>query len=93
MRYETGIEFPSKEKEEIDIEQLKKRIKDKVIALVNKEEVTLTSVLSHQGRGGKESPESTATSHSERSEESILNSYHKFASEHFDFLAALNKSA
>jgi hypothetical protein len=48
MRYETGIEFPSKQKEEIDFTRLKKQIKDKVTSLVNKEELTLTSVLSHQ---------------------------------------------
>jgi len=54
MRYEIGVEFPSKEKEEIDFERLKKRIKDKVTALLNKEDNTLTSVLSHQGRGGKD---------------------------------------
>ncbi|MDH5683055.1 MAG: hypothetical protein OEZ20_01090 [candidate division WOR-3 bacterium] len=52
MRYEIGVEFPSKEKEEIDFDRLKKLIENKVIALVNKEDITLTSVLSHQGRGG-----------------------------------------
>jgi len=48
MRYEIGVEFPSKEKEEIDFDRLKKQIANKVIALVNKEDITLTSVLSHQ---------------------------------------------
>ena len=42
MKYEIGIEFPSKEKEEIDFERLKKIIKDKAITLVNKEEEILT---------------------------------------------------
>ncbi|MDH5684655.1 MAG: hypothetical protein OEZ20_09350, partial [candidate division WOR-3 bacterium] len=48
----------------------------KVIALVNKEDITLTSVLSHQGRGGN----------------AVINDYQKFALEYFDFLATLNKS-
>ena len=48
MKYEIGVEFPSKEKEEIDFERLKKQIKDKVTALVNKEEITLTPALSHK---------------------------------------------
>jgi transcriptional regulator with XRE-family HTH domain len=48
MRYEINVEFPSKEKEEIDYNRLKKQIKDKVTALLNKEEITLTSFLSHQ---------------------------------------------
>ncbi len=76
MKYETGIEFPSKEKEEIDFERLKKRIKDKVIVLVNKEEVTLTPALSHKGRGGVRE----------------MTAYEKFALEYFDFLAVLNKA-
>jgi len=50
MRYEIGVEFPSKEKEEIDFTRLKKIIKEKVERLVNKEEITLTPALSHQGR-------------------------------------------
>jgi len=54
MKYEINIEFPSKEKEEIDFERLKRLIKDKVTALVNKEDFTLTPTLSHQGRGGKD---------------------------------------
>jgi transcriptional regulator with XRE-family HTH domain len=75
MRYEINIEFPSKEKEEIDFERLKKIIKDKVTALVNKEDNTLTSILSHQGRG----------------EKAVMTAYQKFALEYFDFLATLNK--
>jgi transcriptional regulator with XRE-family HTH domain len=67
MRYEIGVEFPSKEKEEIDFARLKKIIKDKVEKLVNKEETTLTPALSpnrvprpeqgrfdHQGSGSKD---------------------------------------
>ena len=42
MRYEIGVEFPSKEKEEIDFDRLKKQIKNKVTSLVNKEKLTLT---------------------------------------------------
>jgi transcriptional regulator with XRE-family HTH domain len=75
MKYEINVEFPSKEKEEIDFTRLKKRIKDKVEMLVSKEENTLTPALSHQGRGG----------------EAIMTAYQRFASEFFDFLAALNK--
>ncbi|MDH5683760.1 MAG: helix-turn-helix domain-containing protein, partial [candidate division WOR-3 bacterium] len=63
MRYEIGVEFPSKEKEEVDFARLKKQIKDKILFLLTKNQV----------------------------EESQINSYQKFASEHFDFLAALNK--
>jgi len=75
MRYEIRVEFPSKEKEEIDFERLKKQIKDKVEALLNKEGVALTPTLSHPGRGG----------------EAVMTAYQRFASEFFDFLAALNK--
>jgi transcriptional regulator with XRE-family HTH domain len=75
MRYEIGVEFPSKEKEEIDFERLKKIIKEKVEALLNKEGITLTPALSHQGRGG----------------EAVMTAYQRFASEFFDFLAVLNK--
>jgi transcriptional regulator with XRE-family HTH domain len=63
MRYEIGVESPSKEKEEVDFARLKKRIKDKVLVLLTKNQVA----------------------------ESQINSYQKFAAEHFDFLAALNK--
>ena len=75
MRYEIGVEFPSKEKEEFDFTRLKKIIKDKVEALLSKEEITLTPSLSHQGRGN----------------EAVMTAYQRFASEFFDFLAALNK--
>ncbi len=64
MRYETGIEFPSKQKDEIDFTRLKKQIKDKVLVLLTKNQV----------------------------EENQINSYQRFASEFFDFLAALNKA-
>ena len=78
MRYEIGIEFPAKEKpkQDIDFDRLKKLIENKVIALVNKEDITLTSVLSHQGRGGN----------------AVINDYQKFALEYFDFLRTLNKA-
>jgi transcriptional regulator with XRE-family HTH domain len=39
MRYEIGVEFPSKEKEEIDFDRLKKQIKDKVFALLAKNQI------------------------------------------------------
>jgi hypothetical protein len=74
MKYEINIEFPSKAKEEIDFERLRRQIKDKVMKLVNKEEDTLTPTLSRQGRGG----------------EAVMTAYQKFAFEYFDFLAALN---
>jgi transcriptional regulator with XRE-family HTH domain len=63
MKYEINIEFPSKQKEEIDFTRLKKQIKDKVLVLLTKNQVA----------------------------ENQFNSYQKFALEHFDFLAALNK--
>jgi transcriptional regulator with XRE-family HTH domain len=63
MRYEIGVEFPSKEKEAIDFTRLKKQIKDKVLVLLTKNQV----------------------------EENQINSYQRFASEFFGFLAALNK--
>jgi hypothetical protein len=63
MKYEINVEFPSKAKEEIDFTRLKKRIKDKVLVLLTKNQV----------------------------EENQINSYQRFASEFFDFLAALNK--
>jgi hypothetical protein len=76
MRFEIGVEFPSKEKEEVDFERLKKQIKDKVTALVSKENNTLSSVLSHRGRG----------------EDATIADYQKFALEYFEFLATLNKA-
>ena len=56
MKYEIGIEFPSKYNEEIDFERLKKVIENKVTALLNRHqaEFALTLTLSHQGRGDKE---------------------------------------
>jgi transcriptional regulator with XRE-family HTH domain len=134
MRYEIGVEFPSKEKEEIDFEKLKNTIKDKVSALVNKEEVTLTSILSpnrvsrlekgrfdHPGRGGstnlslrgakrrsnlKENTNKeiatlpTVARNDElrkinevRGGDAVITAYQRLASEFFNFLAALNKSA
>ena len=36
MRYEIGVEFPSKEKEEIDFDRLKKQIANKVLPLLIK---------------------------------------------------------
>jgi len=76
MRYEIGVEFPSKEKEEIDFARLKKIIKEKVERLLSKEEDTLTSILSGQGRG----------------KEAVMTAYQKFALEYFEFLATLNKA-
>jgi len=76
IRYEIGVEFPSKEKEEIDFDRLKKQIKDKVTASVSKENNALSSVLSHQGRG----------------EDAVIADYQKFALEYFEFLATLNKA-
>jgi transcriptional regulator with XRE-family HTH domain len=76
MRYEIGVEFPSKDKEEIDFTRLKKQIKDKVERLVIKEEITLTPTLSHQGRG----------------KDAVNATYQKFAMEFFDFQATLNKA-
>jgi transcriptional regulator with XRE-family HTH domain len=64
MRYEIGVEFPSKEKEEIDFDRLKKQIKDKILVLLNKNQIG----------------------------ENQINSYQKFALEHFEFLASLNKA-
>jgi len=108
MRYEIGVEFPSKEKEEIDFERLKKIIKDKVVRLVSKEDNTLTSVLSpnrvprpeqgrfdHQGRGGKAEEKITLSptrSYQERGEKAVMTAYQKFAMEYFEFMASLNKA-
>jgi len=39
MKYEIGVEFPSKEKEEIDFDRLKKQIRDKVIVLQTKNRI------------------------------------------------------
>ena len=87
MRYEIGVEFPSKEKEEIDFERLKKIITDKVIALVNKEESTLTPTLSHPPAEAKHWRAGQG-----RGCDAAIAAYQKFASEYFDFLATLNKA-
>jgi transcriptional regulator with XRE-family HTH domain len=88
IRYETGIEFPSKEKEEIDFDRLKKQIKNKVLRLVSKEEITLTPALS-PNRVSR--PEKGRFDHQGRESEAVITAYQKFAQEFFDFLAALNK--
>jgi transcriptional regulator with XRE-family HTH domain len=88
MRYEIGVEFPSKEKEEIDFARLKKIIKDKVSTLVNKEEITLTPALSHS-----ESAECTVhCGHRTSIGRGNIAAYQKFAMEYFDFFASLNKA-
>jgi transcriptional regulator with XRE-family HTH domain len=48
MRYEIGIEFPSKEKEEIDFDRLKKQIKDKVLVLLIKNQIEENQINSYQ---------------------------------------------
>jgi transcriptional regulator with XRE-family HTH domain len=102
MRYEIGVEFPSKAKEEIDFARLKKIIKDKVTVLVNKEEATLSSVLSpnrvppesglltHEGSIRR--PEEGRFDHQGRGGEAVRTAYQKFALEYFDFFASLNKA-
>ena len=82
MRYEIGVEFPSKEKEEVDFDRLKKQIKDKVIRLVNKEEDTLTPALS-PNRVSR--PEKGRFDHQGRESEAVMTAYQKFALEYFDF--------
>jgi transcriptional regulator with XRE-family HTH domain len=89
MRYEINVEFPSKEKEEIDFDRLKKQIRGKVEALLSKEDNTLTSVLSHQGRGGKAILEKYNQG---RGKDAEIFAYQKFALEFFDFMATLNKA-
>jgi transcriptional regulator with XRE-family HTH domain len=48
MKYEINIEFPSKEKEEIDFDRLKKQIKDKVLVLVNRNQIEENRTNSYQ---------------------------------------------
>jgi transcriptional regulator with XRE-family HTH domain len=48
MKYEIGIEFPSKEKEEIDFTRLKKQIKDKVLILLTRNQVEENQINSYQ---------------------------------------------
>jgi hypothetical protein len=87
MRYEIGVEFPSKEKEEIDFARLKKIIKEKVERLVSKE-TTLTPSLSHS-----ESAECTVhCGHRTSIGRGSSSEYQKFAIEFFDFQATLNKA-
>jgi len=87
MRYEIGVEFPSKEKEEIDFARLKKIIKDKVTALLNKEEITLTPTLSHPPAEAKHWRAGQG-----RGCDAAIAAYQKFASEYFEFMATLNKA-
>jgi transcriptional regulator with XRE-family HTH domain len=76
MRYETGIEFPSREKEELDFARLKQQIKNKVEKLVSKEQITLTPTLSYPASGKNVG----------------ITAYQKFAFEYFDFFTASNKA-
>ncbi len=48
MRYEVGIEMPSKEKEEIDFTRLKKQIKDKVSVLLTKNQIADNEINSYE---------------------------------------------
>ncbi len=48
MRYEIGVEMPSKEKEEIDFIRLKNQIKKKVLALLTKNQIGEKEVNSYQ---------------------------------------------
>ncbi|MEO0114772.1 MAG: helix-turn-helix transcriptional regulator [candidate division WOR-3 bacterium] len=48
MRYEIGVEMPSKEKEEIDFTRLKNQIKKKVLALLTKNQIGEKEVNSYQ---------------------------------------------
>jgi hypothetical protein len=48
MRYEINIEFPSKEKEEIDFVRLKKQIKDKILVLLNKNQIGENQIILYQ---------------------------------------------
>jgi len=48
MKYEIGVEFPSKEKEEIDFERLKKQIKNKIIILLNRNQIGENEFNSYQ---------------------------------------------
>jgi len=48
MRYEIGVEFPSKEKEEIDFDRLKQQIKNKVFALLTKNQIKESQTNSYQ---------------------------------------------
>jgi transcriptional regulator with XRE-family HTH domain len=48
MRYEINIEFPSKEKEEIDFTRLKKQIKNKVIVLLTRQQIEENKINTYQ---------------------------------------------
>ena len=48
MKYEINIEFPSKEKEEIDFDRLKKQIKDKVLILLNRNRIRENQIILYQ---------------------------------------------
>jgi hypothetical protein len=74
------------QKKRLILTDWRKRLKDKVLVLLNRNQIesTLTSVLSHQGRGKGEKS-------AEFSKESRLEDYQKFALEYFEFLATLNK--
>jgi transcriptional regulator with XRE-family HTH domain len=48
MKYEINIEFPSKEKEEIDFDRLKKQIKEKVLVLLTKNQIGESQFDSYQ---------------------------------------------
>jgi transcriptional regulator with XRE-family HTH domain len=48
MRYEVNVEFPSKEKEEIDIERLRKQIGNRVLVLLSKNQVAEKEIPSYQ---------------------------------------------
>jgi transcriptional regulator with XRE-family HTH domain len=103
MRYETGIEFPSKEKEEIDFERLKKRIKDKVIALLIKYEPSLRvpegdvaiskPTMDSKGLLRRSAPRNDIVGKDNQGsrEKAVMTAYQKFAMEYFEFLATLNK--
>jgi transcriptional regulator with XRE-family HTH domain len=48
MRYEIGVEFPSKEKEEIDFERLRKQFGNRVLVLLSKNQVAEKDIPSYQ---------------------------------------------
>jgi transcriptional regulator with XRE-family HTH domain len=48
MKYEINVEFPSKEKEEIDFDRLKKQVKDKVLVLLTKNQIEENQNNSYQ---------------------------------------------
>jgi transcriptional regulator with XRE-family HTH domain len=48
MKYEINIEFPSKEKEEIDFVRLKQQIKDKVLILLSRNQIGENQIILYQ---------------------------------------------